>query len=61
MDRVLPLRLGKELPDGPLSRFGRIGRPDDCDGLALYFMSDQSKFTTGQVVAVDGGWSVSEP
>ena len=40
---------------------GRIGRPDDCDGLALYFMSDQSCFTTGQVVAVDGGWSVSTP
>lgn len=40
---------------------GRIGHPEDCDGLALYFMSDQSKFTTGQVVAVDGGWSVSEP
>lgn len=39
---------------------GRIGRPEDCDGLAMYFMSDQSKFTTGQVVAVDGGWSVSE-
>lgn len=39
---------------------GRIGHPADCDGLALYFMSDQSKFTTGQVVAVDGGWSVSE-
>lgn len=39
---------------------GRIGNPEDCDGLALYFMSDQSKFTTGQVVAVDGGWSVSE-
>ncbi|MBN8686208.1 MAG: SDR family oxidoreductase [Chitinophagales bacterium] len=40
---------------------GRIGQPEDCDGLATYFMSDQSKFTTGQVVAVDGGWSVSEP
>lgn len=40
---------------------GRIGRPDDCDGLATYFMSDQSKFTTGQVVAVDGGWSISAP
>ncbi len=39
---------------------GRIGQPQDCDGLALYFMSDHSKFTTGQVVAVDGGWSVSE-
>lgn len=39
---------------------GRIGKPADTDGLAVYFMSDLSKFTTGQVVAVDGGWSISE-
>ncbi len=39
---------------------GRIGQPADLDGLALYFMSDQSKFTTGQVVSVDGGWSITE-
>lgn len=39
---------------------GRIGHPSDLDGLAIYFMSNQSRFTTGQVVAVDGGWSVSE-
>jgi NAD(P)-dependent dehydrogenase (short-subunit alcohol dehydrogenase family) len=39
---------------------GRIGHPADLDGLAVYFMSDSSKFTTGQVVAVDGGWSLSE-
>lgn len=39
---------------------GRIGQPEDLDGLAVYFMSDYSKFTTGQVVAVDGGWSISE-
>ena len=39
---------------------GRIGQPEDLDGLALYFMSDQSKFTTGQVVSVDGGWAISE-
>lgn len=39
---------------------GRIGHPSDLDGLAVYFMSDQSAFTTGQVVAVDGGWSISE-
>jgi NAD(P)-dependent dehydrogenase (short-subunit alcohol dehydrogenase family) len=38
---------------------GRIGEPQDLDGLATYFMSDQSRFTTGQVVAVDGGWSIS--
>ena len=39
---------------------GRIGQPEDMDGLAVYFMSDYSRFTTGQVVAVDGGWSISE-
>jgi NAD(P)-dependent dehydrogenase (short-subunit alcohol dehydrogenase family) len=39
---------------------GRIGQPEDLDGLAIYFMSDFSGFTTGQVIAVDGGWDVSE-
>jgi NAD(P)-dependent dehydrogenase (short-subunit alcohol dehydrogenase family) len=39
---------------------GRIGQPDDLDGAAVYFMSDYSAFTTGQVLTVDGGWSVSE-
>ena len=39
---------------------GRIGRPDDLDGAAVYFFSDESRFTTGQVLAVDGGWSISE-
>lgn len=39
---------------------GRIGHPSDLDGLAVYFMSDQSRFTTGQVIAVDGGWSITE-
>ena len=39
---------------------GRIGQPEDLDGLAIYFMSEQSKFTTGQIIAVDGGWAISE-
>src|SRR5258705_10448937 len=39
---------------------GRMGQTGDLDGLAVYFMSAQSKFTTGQVIAVDGGWSISE-
>ncbi len=39
---------------------GRIGRPDDLDAAAVYFLSDGSKFTTGQVLAVDGGWDISE-
>jgi NAD(P)-dependent dehydrogenase (short-subunit alcohol dehydrogenase family) len=39
---------------------GRIGRPEDLDAAAVYFMSDESRFVTGQVLAVDGGWCVSE-
>lgn len=43
----------------PLGATG-MGMPENLDGLAVYFMSDWSKFTTGQCIAVDGGWSVSE-
>ena len=39
---------------------GRIGKAEDLDAAAVYFMSDAAKFVTGQVFAVDGGWSVSE-
>ena len=39
---------------------GRIGAPEDLDAAAVFFLSDESKFVTGQVLAVDGGWSVSE-
>jgi NAD(P)-dependent dehydrogenase (short-subunit alcohol dehydrogenase family) len=39
---------------------GRIAQPTDLDAAAIYFMSDASRFTTGQVLAVDGGWSLSE-
>ena len=39
---------------------GRIAQPEDLDAAAVYFLSDASKFCTGQVLSVDGGWSVSE-
>jgi NAD(P)-dependent dehydrogenase (short-subunit alcohol dehydrogenase family) len=39
---------------------GRVGTPGDLDAAVVYFLSDQSKFVTGQVLAVDGGWCVSE-
>lgn len=39
---------------------GRVGDPADLNGLAVYFLSDLSNFTTGQIIAVDGGWTVSE-
>jgi NAD(P)-dependent dehydrogenase (short-subunit alcohol dehydrogenase family) len=39
---------------------GRIGQPQDLDAAAVYFLSEASAFVTGQVLAVDGGWGLSE-
>jgi NAD(P)-dependent dehydrogenase (short-subunit alcohol dehydrogenase family) len=39
----------------------RLGRPAEIVGTALYLASDASSFTTGAVITVDGGVSVSSP
>ena len=39
---------------------GRAGQPSDLDAAVVFFLSDDSRFVTGQTLAVDGGWSVSE-
>ncbi|RYY13612.1 MAG: SDR family oxidoreductase [Cytophagaceae bacterium] len=33
----------------------RVGRADDLAGMAVFLLSDQATFITGQVLAVDGG------
>lgn len=42
---------------GMLARtsLGRVGLSRECLGLAIYLASDESSFTTGQCIAVDGG------
>ncbi len=36
---------------------GRIGKKGELDGAVVYFASDASSYTTGQYLAVDGGWT----
>ena len=39
---------------------GGPGTPDDCAEAALYLCEPASRFVTGAVLTVDGGWCVSE-
>ena len=41
---------GKRIP------MRRWGKPDDFGGLAVYLMSDASRYHTGQLLQIDGGY-----
>ena len=55
-------------PDGSLSDrakdvvratpFGRLGEADELHGAVIFYASDASKFVTGTVLPVDGGFSI---
>jgi 2-keto-3-deoxy-L-fuconate dehydrogenase len=36
---------------------GRLGAPEEIAALCVYLASDESAFTTGSAVVIDGGWS----
>jgi 2-keto-3-deoxy-L-fuconate dehydrogenase len=37
---------------------GRLGTADEIASMAVYLASDESRFTTGTTMLVDGGWSL---
>jgi glucose 1-dehydrogenase len=40
---------------------GRAGRTSDIANAALFLLSSQSEFITGQTIVVDGGWTTTSP
>lgn len=38
--------------------FGRMGEPEELNGAIVYLASDASKFVTGTVLPIDGGFSI---
>ena len=37
---------------------GEMMDPDEVAHAAVYFLSDESRVVTGQLLKIDGGWSV---
>lgn len=52
--------LGSGMMD-PVIKFqcpmGRPGKTGELDGAIIYFASDASSYTTGQLLTIDGGWT----
>ncbi|MGA0614297.1 SDR family oxidoreductase [Paracoccus sp. KR1-242] len=37
---------------------GRIGKPEEIAAMVAYLAADESAYTTGQLLALDGGWTI---
>jgi NAD(P)-dependent dehydrogenase (short-subunit alcohol dehydrogenase family) len=46
---------GQRIIDG--TPMGKFGKPEELNGTVLYLLSDMSKFVTGIVIPVDGGFN----
>jgi NAD(P)-dependent dehydrogenase (short-subunit alcohol dehydrogenase family) len=63
---IFPTDLNRELLDSPRGKelitrtpMARFGTVDEVIGAAIFLASDESAFTTGQIIAVDGGFLAS--
>lgn len=63
---IFPTALNSAILDSPRgdeltirTPMGRFGRAEELVSTALYLASDTSSFTTGQIIAVDGGFLAS--
>jgi NAD(P)-dependent dehydrogenase (short-subunit alcohol dehydrogenase family) len=59
IDTEMVARFPKEAQEWLLTQHpvGRFGTSEDIAAAVLYLASDVAKFTTGTILAVDGGWS----
>jgi NAD(P)-dependent dehydrogenase (short-subunit alcohol dehydrogenase family) len=64
VNAIAPGGIKRNQPEEFIKRYsaktplGRMGTEDDLKGAVAYLSSDLSKYVTGQVLSVDGGWGV---
>lgn len=63
---IFPTDLNRDLLDSPRGKeliartpVARFGTVEEIVGIAVFLASDESRFTTGQIIAVDGGFLAS--
>jgi len=55
--KAMGIEAGREMLEG-LIPLGRLGKPADIAGPVLFLASDESGYITGQLIVVDGGYSI---
>ena len=57
-DMTKAVKENKEFNDLVMNNtpMGHMGKPEDIAKTAVYLASDEAKFTTGEIIYVDGGW-----
>lgn len=60
-DMTKPFLQNEQAKQGFLSKtpVGRVGTPEDIAKGAVYLASDESDFVVGQILVIDGGWTIS--
>ena len=43
--------------EGAYCAMGKAGKAEELNGAIIYFASDASSYTTGQILLIDGGWT----
>lgn len=53
-------KMSDEMKQGTLGLipWGRIGKAEDIAGAVVFLASDGSDYVTGQIITVDGGWTI---
>ena len=65
VNSIAPGGILRDQPEDFIQRYcekvplGRMGEVDDFRGILAFLASDLSKYVTGQVFSVDGGWNIS--